>query len=203
VIFLASVASAACDLPGAVFDGGTSNGGSTTTSHGGSTDGGSAGQTTATHGGSGGTGGSMGTAGSSTAGAGGDISTTTAMGGAGGGPFMGPVVLCAPNKTPCEAYEVCCLYPDNPGDDRCDQPNNCGGAFDAYEEFACDGPEDCPGAHCCVHFDLYQAHAQCKPSCLGGADDYTMCTDGSQCTAPQKCYYLLIGYDYAVCADPP
>ncbi len=191
--FLACAAATACDIPAAVFDGGTS-----TSTGGTSTDGGSAGQTTATHptGGSGGrtgtggssTGGSS-TGGSTTGGSGGTTTTTTTL--------TGPTVTCNyPNISECNPGEVCC-YARNALADTCKTPGNCDPPGD-YIEVKCDQPEDCTGGKlCCAYYvvdgpGLKLEKTYCDTVC-DFLNDYETpaCHDDFDCDFPFTCQQLF------------
>lgn len=190
MIFFASVASAACDIPAAVFDGGTSNGGSTT-SHGGSTEGGSAGQSTATHGGSGGTGGSMGTGGSSTGGVGGTTTSSSST----SSTLTGPTVTCNyPNNAECLPMQSCC-YDRQVASDTCVAAGTCDPPSD-YIEVKCDQTADCApaGKICCAHYVtdvgtgmLTLEKTYCDTACDFANGETNACIDDNDCTFPLSC----------------
>lgn len=194
---LACAALAACDIPAAVFDGGT-----TTSTGGTSTDGGSAGQTTATHptGGSGGrtgtggssTGGST-TGGSTTGGTGGTTTTTTTT----TTTVTGPTVTCNfPSYSECMPGLVCC-YEINGSTDSCGMPGSCDPPAD-FIEIKCDENSDCPaGKECCAYytgdisgsFNLEKTY--CDTSCDLVNQETPACQDILDCLPGFDCLPLI------------
>lgn len=188
---LACAALAACDIPAAVFDGGT-----TTSTGGTSTDGGSAGQTTATHptGGSGGrtdTGGSS-TGGSTTGGTGGTTTTTTTT----TTTLTGPTVTCNyPNISECDPGEVCC-YARDVATDVCKPPGNCDPPA-SYIEVKCDQNADCATNLCCAYYvqdgiNLKLEKTYCDTACDVVNDNETQaCETTADCDFPFECLPLF------------
>ena len=161
--------------------------------------GGSGGQSTATH--PGGTGGTTSTGGSSTGG-------TTGGGGAGGTTttttttsttLTGPTVTCKyPNIGECDPGQVCC-YARTVASDICKLAGNCDPPAD-YIEVKCDQNEDCgAGKSCCAYYvqdglDLKLEKMYCDTECSILDNETPACHDDSDCT-PLSCLPIF-GPDY-------
>lgn len=96
------------------------------------------------------------------------------------------VVACAGQTCPLTAGQLCCHDYSAGSQPHCMM--DCGGSVG--DSFACDGPEDCAGAHCCALLMNSGTHATCKPSCTWGSERQHCHSDDECADAPggaRKC----------------
>jgi hypothetical protein len=103
----------------------------------------------------------------------------------------GTNMTCSPGQTCCANFFV------NPAQITCRT-----GACQGNEStFNCDGPEDCSGQLCCIHFAL-QTTAMCAAQCASG--DSQVCHDSSTCPSSASHCCTSMGAPSGVCvATPP
>ncbi|MBX3272327.1 MAG: hypothetical protein KF729_18860 [Sandaracinaceae bacterium] len=137
--------------------------------------------------------------------AGTDAGGSTGADGGGGGSVSGGdpragYVGCG--MTSCMAPQVCCVSLSGA---TCGAMASCSGGFSAPG--TCDGPEDCSGNACCVHFGMFDPNngAFCRaggcPSgdnelCHGDSD----CTGGARCVACQPPTGGILDVTYGICS---
>jgi hypothetical protein len=83
-------------------------------------------------------------------------------------PDAGGTVGVACGAMTCTMGDDCCVTPHGggqPPDFSCD--TSCGQGELTY---ACDGPEDCPGQHCCLYNSGFTYGSACQDSCGNGGD---------------------------------
>jgi hypothetical protein len=139
--------------------------------------------------------------GSAPTGGGNSAGGTTATGGAAVAPFgdlgVGDV-SCGPGALVCPGGQVCC--------DILFQAETCVASFaacgceattDDCATFACDGPEDCPGAVCCgaMNYDGMNelAGSSCKATCEP-PNEVIVCSTDADCTSGGSCMSSSSGY---------
>ena len=172
----------------------TGTGGSGATGTGGSGTGGSGTGGSGTAGSGTGGSGATGTGGSGATGTGGSGTGGSGTGGSGGGNTSGAgVVLCG--SSPCDVSHggACCASQD--GFDCSSGP--CPSMTAVYK---CDGPEDCPGQHCCgtimqYNGNYFYGQITCQQQCYQGqrvmcGSHPGACPNGGKCVSSQ----LLPGY---------
>jgi len=85
------------------------------------------------------------------------------------GADLAPIVSITCGAQACTGTQLCCLAGSATNGSCVPSGNGCSGGA---SPFACDGPEDCAGAFCCVYVDArtsgsLSGRAQCGASCTG------------------------------------
>jgi hypothetical protein len=97
-----------------------------------------------------------------------------------GTPSPGAIACNANGSCMLGSNDVCCSNFDTPPFDKTCSQGMCPMGFST---FACDGPEDCPGAICCFAGDTVKGNATCKLPCEGRV----VCHKTSDCPSTLEC----------------
>ena len=104
--------------------------------------------------------------------------------------------------TSCMSGQDCCV---NNNGQKCTSANSCSGGQHPTL-WACDGPEDCPGAapgtkaECCAN----ASGSACNPSCTLVSNSAPMCHVAADCpTGYTTCCVIKLLPQYSVCSKQP